>query len=323
MVKQANDVRLTEQAETTENDFAEIVAGLSGAQKFLSPKFFYDDTGSQLFEMITETPEYYPTQTELGIMQDHGDDIAELIGPQASLIEFGSGSSLKTRLLLDQMIEPAVYVPVDISRELLVASAKSLNADFPDLEVLPVVADFTQAFDLPSPRVMPLRNVVYFPGSTIGNFEPEDAKSLLDVMYQEAGEDGALLIGVDLQKEKSVLEAAYNDSLGVTASFNLNLLRRLNREFGANFDVESFEHYAFYNEAMGRIEMHLRSKKAQNVRVGRETFSFRAGETIHTENSHKFTKEGFRALAARADFEVREVWTDDRDYFSVQYCTRS
>lgn len=322
MTISSSKVQLTEQDDTVARDFAEIIASLSGEQKFLSPKFFYDEAGSQLFELITETPEYYPTQAELDIMQAHGEEIARLIGAQASLIEFGSGSSLKTRLLLDVMIEPAAYVPVDISRELLVESAELLNRDFPELEVLPVVADFTQPFDLPSPRVMPVRNIVYFPGSTIGNFEPDDARSLLDVMYQEAGANGALLIGVDLQKDPAVIEAAYNDRAGLTAEFNLNILRRINRDFGANFDLDAFEHYAFYNEALGRIEMHLRSRQDQTVLIGREKIAFRKGETIHTENSHKFTLAGFRELAASAGFDVAKVWTDDREYFSVQYCTR-
>ena len=322
MATEADKLRLTEQDETSAADLAEIIEGLRAEQKYLSPKFFYDEAGSQLFERITELPEYYPTQTELGIMERHVGEMADLIGRQASLIEFGSGSSLKTRMLLRHLHDPAVYVPVDISRELLVESAKALNADFPQLEVLPVVADFTQPFALPSPRVMPLRNVVYFPGSTIGNFEPADAKELLDVMYQEAGAGGALLIGVDLQKDPAVIEAAYNDSEGLTAAFNLNILQRINREFGANFDRGAFRHRAFYDEALGRIEMHLRSTRAQTVRIGNETFEFREGETIHTENSHKFTKESFRKLAAKANFNVDKVWTDEREFFSIQYCTR-
>ena len=322
MSEEATRLDLTEQEVEVTNDLAEILEGLSRPQKALSPKFFYDETGSQLFEKITEQPEYYPTQTELAIMRGHADEIAERIGPQASLIEFGSGSSLKTRLLLSFMREPAVYVPVDISRELLVASAESLDEQFPELEVLPVVADFTQPFDLPDPKVAPLRNVVYFPGSTIGNFPPDAALSLLEVMHQEAGEDGALLIGVDLQKDPAVLEAAYNDAAGVTAEFNRNLLVRLNREFGADFRVDAFEHVAFYNREKGRIEMHLRAREAQAVTVAGHRFEFRQGETVHTENSHKFTRDGFRALAAKAGFEVCRVWTDERGWFSLQYCER-
>lgn len=313
---------LTEHRTRAADDLRQIIDGLSAEQKWLSPKFFYDERGSQLFEDITELPEYYLTQTELGIMEEQVGDMAERIGPQASLIEFGSGSSLKTRMLLAAMHEPAVYVPVDISRELLVASAEALNDEFPALEVLPVVADFTQPFDLPSPKVMPKRNIVYFPGSTIGNFEPDDALALLRVMHHEAQEDGALLIGVDLQKDPEVLEAAYNDSRGVTAEFNLNMLRRLNNDFGADFDLDSFRHRAFWNAQAGRIEMHLESLQAQTVNVGRHRFDFEKGETIHTENSHKFTLDNFRRMAEQAGFEVAKVWTDEREWFSVQYCVR-
>jgi len=322
MAEDATSVDLTEQDVTVTNDLAEILEGLSRPQKALSPKFFYDEAGSQLFERITELPEYYPTETELAIMRAHVVEMAELIGPRASLIEFGSGSSLKTRLLLENMVEPAVFAPGGISRELLVLSAESVNDEFPELEVLPVVADFTQPFDLPDPRVMPERNVVYFPGSTIGNFSPDAALDLLRVMHEEAAEGGALLIGVDLQKDRAVLEAAYNDPGGVTARFNRNMLVRLNREFGANFDVEAFEHVAFYNEEEGRIEMHLRATSAQTVTIADHEFTFRQGETLHTENSHKFTLEGFRELAGKAGFEVEKVWTDERKYFSVQYLTR-
>jgi dimethylhistidine N-methyltransferase len=319
----ATSLEVTEQDTAVTDDLAEIMAGLSRHQKMISPKFFYDEAGSKLFDRITELPEYYPTQTELGIMQDNIGEMVALIGKDASLIEFGSGSSMKTRLLLKHLIEPAVYVPVDISRDHLVASAEILAADFPYLEILPVAADFTQPFDLPDPRVMPLRNIVYFPGSTIGNFTPGDALSLLRVMHEEAAEDGALLIGVDLQKDRDVLERAYNDSAGVTAQFNLNVLRRLNREFGANFDVEQFEHKAFYNAAAGRIEMHLTSLCKQTMRIDGRRFHFDKGETIHTESSHKYALDGFREIARTAGFAVHTVWTDERRYFSLQYCLRT
>ncbi len=322
MAEESATLGVTEQDAALTDDLAEILEGLSRPQKALSPKFFYDEEGSQLFERITEQPEYYPTQTELAIMREHADEMADLVGPQASLIEFGSGSSLKTRLLLKHLHDPAVYVPVDISRELLVASAESLDQEFPGLEVLPVVADFTHPFELPDPKIPPARNVVYFPGSTIGNFPPDGALELLKVMHGEAGADGALLIGVDLQKDKAVLEAAYNDTAGITAAFNLNLLVRLNREFGADFEIDAFEHVAFYNESAGRIEMHLRARSAQQVRIAKHVFRFRQGETIHTENSHKFTLAGFRDLAGRAGFAVEQVWTDENDWFSIQYCVR-
>jgi dimethylhistidine N-methyltransferase len=314
---------LTEQSERSGDDLAEIVQGLRGRQKTLSPKFFYDERGSELFEQITTLPEYYLTDAELAIMERHVGDIAAPVGPQASLIEFGSGSSTKTRILLQHLERLAAYVPVDISRDHLVAAAEKLAAEFPHIEVLPVAADFTHHFDLPQPHVMPLRNIVYFPGSTIGNFSPAAALDLLQVMHHEAGEDGALLIGVDLKKDRETLERAYNDSAGVTAEFNLNMLRRLNREFGADFDLERFEHRAVYNEESGRIEMHLVSLCEQAVSVGGETFHFDARETIRTECSHKYTVEEFGAMVARAGFEVHTVWTDDQRLFSVQYCLRT
>ncbi|HLT91070.1 MAG TPA: L-histidine N(alpha)-methyltransferase [Woeseiaceae bacterium] len=303
-------------------DLAQIIEGLGAPQKWLSPKFFYDGRGSALFDRITRLPEYYLTRAELSIMHAHVREIAELVGPQASLIEFGSGSSTKTRILLKELDRLAAYVPVDISREHLYAAAEKIAAEFPHIEVLPVAADFTRPFRLPQPKVMPLRNVVYFPGSTIGNFTPEAALDLLRVMHHEAGEDGALLIGVDLKKDRVVLERAYNDAAGVTAAFNLNVLERLNREFGATFDLRAFAHRAVYVEEHGRIEMHLVSLREQSVEVGGETFRLREGETIRTECSYKYTPEEFRAMAERAGFAVHTAWTDDRRYFSVQYCRR-
>lgn len=314
---------LTEQDENLADDITKIHAGLARASKRLSPKFFYDDRGSQLFDQITELPEYYPTRTEISIMESKVGEIAELTGPDASLIEFGSGSSLKTRILLQHLDQLAAYVPVDISRDHLVAAADELARDFSHIEVLPVAADFTHPFDLPQSKVMPRRNLVYFPGSTIGNFSPDAALALLQVMYQEAGADGALLIGVDLKKDRSILERAYNDSAGVTAEFNLNMLRRLNREFGANFDLGQFAHRAIYNESFGRIEMHLVSQRPQKVTVAGRSFSFAAGETIRTECSHKYTIEEFGKLAAHAGFAIQRVWADPANLFSVHYCTRS
>jgi L-histidine N-alpha-methyltransferase len=304
------------------DDLSEILEGLARPQKSLSPKFFYDQTGSKLFDEICELPEYYLTRSEQEIMQACSAEIAELIGPNASLIEFGSGSSLKTRTLLSHLDSPAAYVPVDISKEHLEAAARSLAADFSDLEILPVAADFTRPFPLPQPRVMPERNLVYFPGSTIGNFGPEAALELLRVLHQEAGENGALLIGVDLQKDITILESAYNDEAGVTARFNLNILMRLNRDFGADFDPENYEHSAIYDSESGRIEMRLISTHHQRVSVGGWTFELIPGEFIVTEHSHKYTLEGFGEMAALAGFKVEKVWTDSAGYFSVQLCTR-
>jgi dimethylhistidine N-methyltransferase len=323
MSQRATTPELTEQDSSVTDDLAEILRGLRRSPKALSPKFFYDDRGSRLFDRITELPEYYLTRTELSIMQQHIGEIVRLVGPQASLIEFGSGSSTKTRILLEHLDRLAAYVPVDISRDHLVAAAESLAAEFPHIEVLPVAADFTHPFDLPLPKVMPLRNIVYFPGSTIGNFSPDSALGLLEVMHQEAKEDGALLIGVDLKKDKAILERAYNDSAGVTAQFNLNMLRRLNNEFAANFNPGWFRHRAVYKESPGRIEMHLVSKRAQTVAVAGESFHFEEGETIRTECSHKYALDEFAAMAGRAGFSVHTVWTDPDKLFSVQYCLRN
>ena len=299
-----------------------IVAGLSQARKTISPKYFYDETGSRLFEEITQLPEYYLTNTELGIMEACVEDIAALAGESASLIEFGSGSSMKTRMLLRHLHSPAAYVPVDISEEHLLDSQRSIRADFPDVEVIPVVADFTHPFALPNPTTLPLKNIVYFPGSTIGNFERDDAIELLRVMYQEAGQDGALVIGVDLQKNPAVIHAAYNDSGGITARFNINMLRHLNREFGADFDLDSFTHRATYDADSGRIVMELVSALDQSVRIDDAQIQFAAGETITTEYSHKYTLDDFEAMARIAGFSVARVWTDPRQWFAVHYCVR-
>jgi L-histidine N-alpha-methyltransferase len=282
----------------------------------------YDERGSQLFEEITRLPEYYPTETELGIMRDNIGEIAELVGKQASLIEYGSGSSLKTRVLLEHLDELAAYVPVDISEDHLLESASQIRREFPGLDVLPVVADFTQPFQLPSPKVMPVRNIVYFPGSTIGNFTHDAAHELLRVMHEEAGAGGALLIGVDLQKDPAIIERAYNDSAGVTAEFNRNMLRHLNREFGADFDLEAFAHSARYNEEEGRIEIRLVSEQDQEFTLGDVSFSIDRDEAILTEYSHKYTPEGFAAMAEAAGFSVERVWMDAGRLFSVQYLVR-
>lgn len=307
---------------TLPDSIFEIHAGLSQQPKSISPKFFYDDQGSKLFDAICELPEYYPTRTELDIMRANIDEIAALIGPQASLIELGSGSSLKTRILLRQLQDLAVYVPVDISQKHLLLAAEGIRADFPAIEVLPVAADFTQPFALPDPKVMPLRNIVYFPGSTIGNFSAREAHSLMQVMHRQAGEKGGMLIGVDLQKDTAILERAYNDSQGVTAEFNLNVLRRLNREFAATFDLEKFSHRALYNAEAGRIEMYLDSLMEQSVCVGGKTFHFDRGEAILTEHSYKYTLTEFSGMALAAGFRVEQVWLDQEQLFSVQYCVR-
>lgn len=300
----------------------ELVAGLRRTEKMISPKYFYDERGSKLFDRITRLPEYYPTETELGIMQDNIDEIAGAVGEQASLIEFGSGSGLKTQILLENLPKLAAYVPVDISKAHLLEANRKTQVEFPQVEVIPVVADFTRPFELPTPVVEPLRNVIYFPGSTIGNFTRDDAIDLLQVMHTEAGDDGALLIGVDLQKDPEVIERAYNDSAGVTAEFNLNMLRHLNREFGAGFRLDAFSHNAEYNRAEGRIELRLVSSERQTISIGDEEILIEKGEAILTEYSHKYTFGGFAEMADCAGFRVDRVWTDADRLFSVQYCVR-
>ena len=313
---------LTEQGEAPGDEFAELIDGLSRPLKTISPKYFYDERGSQLFDRITRLPEYYLTRTELTIMDRYIGEMASLIGPTASLIEFGSGSSQKIRILLAHLVDLAAYVPVDISREHLVASADALAADYPDIEVLPVAADFTQPFELPNPAVMPVRNIVYFPGSTIGNFSPSAALGLLEVMHHEAGPGGGLLIGIDLRKDRETLERAYNDDAGVTAEFNLNVLDHLNRTFGADFDRRSFRHLAEYNDRDGRIEMYLVSEKDQVVSIGNATIAIARDERILTEHSHKYDLEEFSKLTARVGFSPVRHWTDANEKFAICFFER-
>jgi L-histidine N-alpha-methyltransferase len=303
-------------------ELAEIVAGLKKPRKMISPKYFYDERGSQLFDAITHLPEYYPTETEFAILHDNIDEIAEFVGSRACLIEYGSGSSRKTRVLLEHLHDLAAYMPVDISEDHLLASADKIRADFPELDVLPVVADFTKQFAVPHSRVTRARNIVYFPGSTIGNFTNDVAQQLLDVMYEEAGENGAMLIGVDLQKESALIERAYNDSAGLTAEFNLNMLTHLNREFGFDFDVGAYSHSARYDEKEGRMVIELISAREQVISVGDERIDIADGEAILTEYSHKYTLEGFATMAEKAGFKVAKVWMDTERLFSVQYCVR-
>lgn len=299
----------------------EILSGLRAPQKLLPSKYFYDARGSELFDAICELPEYYPTRTELGIMETHLPEMAAALGPRLLLVEPGSGSSLKTKLLLEALHGPVAYVPVDISRTHLVNAADELNRRYPKLEVLPVCADFSQPFELPAPSRAIQRVAIYFPGSTIGNFEPAAAIRLLKQLRRLAGDDSALLIGVDLRKDVRILEAAYNDGAGVTADFNLNILRRINEEMDGDFDLARFRHRAVFNAVESRIEMHLVSTVAQIAHVGGERFSFREGEHIVTEYSYKHTLDGFAKLAGKAGYSVEQVWTDDRRWFSVQYLT--
>ena len=299
----------------------EVLRGLFSPQKQLPCKLFYDDHGSQLFEEITTLDEYYPTRAELRIMRSAAPEIAARLGPDCLLVEYGSGSSLKTRILLDHLDRPAGYVPIDISRELLQQSAAALSASYEGLKVLPLCADYTGRLELPQPLPACARRVAYYPGSTIGNFVPEDARSFLAGIADVCGGEGGLLIGVDLKKDPLMLHRAYNDVLGITAAFNLNILTRLNRELGANFRLENFRHYAFYNPVFARVEMHLVSLIEQVVRVQNVNIHFDVGESIWTEASYKYTPQEFAALAATAGWRVEQIWTDDRALFSVQYLT--
>lgn len=313
---------------------ADVLRGLKGTPKRLSPVYFYDERGSELFDEICELPEYYVTRTETQILATHAQDIADRIGANALLVELGSGASTKTRLLLDRLPDLAAYVPVDISRTHLMAAAQRIAISYPGLEVLPACADFTQAFPLPKPKRTPSRVVVYFPGSTIGNFDPPAAVELMKVMSRIAGATvaparlgtanptttaGGLVIGFDLVKDPAILERAYDDAAGVTAEFNLNVLRRLNRDLGADFDLGAFRHQARWVPEGNRIEMRLISKVAQTVTIAGEEISFVADEAIITEHCHKYTAESFAAQAAAAGWSARQTWADPRDYFNVQY----
>jgi L-histidine Nalpha-methyltransferase len=316
-----HSLSLHDQHPQTSDMRTEILNGLRATQKTLPCKYFYDARGSKLFDAICELPEYYLTRTELGIMESHIADMTNVLGKGVLLVEPGSGSSLKTRLLLDHLSQPAAYVPVDISRTHLLDAANRLKRLYADLEVLPVCADFNQSFDIPRPRRRASKSIIYFPGSTIGNFEPEAAIHLLKRLRRLAGPDAGLLIGVDLRKDKAVLERAYNDSAGVTAAFNLNILRCINRELDGDFELACFRHQALYNPAEGRIEMHLVSLDDQAVQLGDECVRIRAHEHIITEYSYKHTLPGFAALASKAGFAVKQVWSDDRRWFSVQFLT--
>jgi len=300
---------------------ADVLAGLARPQKEIPCKWLYDGRGSHLFERICDLEEYYPTRTELGIMETDVRAMAALIGPDCTLIEYGSGSSLKTRLLLQYLARPAAYVPIDISAPALGAATSRLARAFPELRILPVCADFTSRIDLPLVGVDARRRAVYFPGSTIGNFHKPDVVAFLREVARQCGPGGGLLIGVDLRKERAVLERAYDDARGVTAAFNVNLLVRANRELGADFRLDRFRHEARYDGRHGRIEMHLVATVSQIVAVGGHTFRIAEGESIWTESSYKYGVSEFAALAALAGWRCQATWTDERAWFSVQYLT--
>ncbi|MFH1646759.1 MAG: L-histidine N(alpha)-methyltransferase [Chloroflexota bacterium] len=316
-----NRARLRDFSPERELFLRDVVSGLRKSPKKLPSKYFYDHRGSQLYEEICSLGEYYIPRTEAAIMQRHVDEMVARLGPGVTLIEYGCGSCTKTRFLLDRLPDLAAYVPIDISREQLLKVVDELGRDYPALEILPVCADYTGDFALPAPRRRSDRIAVYYPGSTIGNFEPAPAREFLRHIAGVCRPGGALLIGVDLKKDENVLHAAYNDRDGVTAAFNLNLLERINRELEADFDTGQFEHRAVYNAREGRIEMHLVSRKEQVVRLDSVSIPFARGESIWTESSYKYDLEGFGKLAAAAGFSVDKVWTDERWWFSVQYLT--
>ena len=318
-----NGISLHDLAPEAAASLDEVVRGLHSPQKELPCKLLYDERGSELFEQITALDEYYPTRAEMRIMRAAGAEMAARLGAESLLIEYGSGSSTKTRILLQHLERPTGYVPIDISREQLERSTQSLSEAFPELRVMPVCADYTGSLELPRMVGRAGRRVAYYPGSTIGNFVPEDARRFLARIAEVCAPTGGLLIGVDLKKDPLMLHRAYNDALGVTAAFNLNVLRRLNRELGANFALDQFRHYAFYNPVFARVEMHLVSLSDQVVRLGRASIHFDRGESIWTEASYKYTLSDFAQLAARAGWRVAQVWTDDRTLFSVQYLVLS
>jgi L-histidine Nalpha-methyltransferase len=301
-----------------EESFREaVIFGLARAWKAIPCKFFYDARGSALFEEICALPEYYPTRTEIAILEENATAIAAPMGRDCHLIEFGSGASRKVRILLRALDRPAAYVPIDISREHLQQAANSLAAEFPDLPVVAVCADYSRPLTLPLPTAGSGKRVGFFPGSTIGNFEPAAAASFLRNCARIVGPGSEMLVGVDLRKDPEILEAAYNDSSGVTAAFNLNLFERINRELDGNLDIARYEHFAFYNDIRGRVEIYIRSLADQEVEIGGCCLHFARGELIHTEYSYKYSIPEFQALAARAGFAPVAVWTDRNDLFSV------
>ncbi|HET9834830.1 MAG TPA: L-histidine N(alpha)-methyltransferase [Rhodanobacteraceae bacterium] len=312
-------IRLHDRQPVADRMREDVLHGLRHQPKRLPSKYFYDARGSELFERICEQPEYYLTRVELAILRAHIGEIADAIGPDALLMEYGSGSGLKTRLLLRHLRSPVAYVPVEISREALLASIDELAMEFPEIEMLPVCADFTQPHASPRPELSARRTVAFFPGSTIGNFDTDDAVQLLRRLRARIGPGGAALIGVDLKKNRAELEAAYNDAAGVTADFTLNLLARCNRELDADFDLSAFRHRARWNPLAGRIETHVISLQSQKVRMGNDVFRFEAGEAMLVEYSCKYSPEDFARLAARAGVRAGRIWTDPASRFSLQW----
>lgn len=305
----------------TDGALKEILNGLQKPRKELPCKFFYDEIGSRLFEQISKLEEYYPTRTEVAIMQDNMSGIVSCFRDGSLLIEFGSGSSQKTRMLLNHLANLSAYIPIDISRDFLLHSASVISSNYPELQVLPVCADYQQHFELPVPQKLVSQKVVYFPGSTIGNFHYKEALEFLKNIAEICGSGGGLLIGVDLKKDPGILHRAYNDKKGITANFNLNVLRHINREYDADFDLEQFRHIALYNEEASRVEMHLESLSQQKVQINGNEVYLKSGERIWTESCYKYSLEEFSLLAGEVGFTVSQIWTDERQMFSVQFLT--
>jgi len=316
-------LKLTDLQPSPDDISGDVLAGLAQTPKRLPSKYFYDKRGSELFEEITRQPEYYLTRVELALLQASADEIREAVGPRAHVVEYGSGSGRKTRILLDALDDPVAYTPIEISRSALTASVERLDREFDDVEVLPVCADFTQPVGIPRPEREADHALVFFPGSTLGNFGEDEAVRLLCAMRETMGNRGGALIGIDLQKDPALLEAAYNDAAGVTAAFTLNLLARLNRDVGSDFDLAGFEHRARYSSERGRIETFLVSRTVQTVTVEDRRFDFAAGEAMQVEYSHKYTDPGFAALAARAGLKVVRSWNDPQGWFGLRLLQRA
>jgi len=302
---------------------AEVFQGLHQSPKSIPPKFFYDKNGSHLFNQITQLEEYYLTQKEMEILKNQGPDIAQTLGPDRIIIEYGPGNSEKIQVLLEHLINPRTYIGIDISREHLLVLSQNIAKLFPSLEIMALCADFTRSLVLPlNGAHRALNKIAFFPGSSIGNFRPKEAMEFLKTIGEEVGPGGGLLIGVDLKKDTEILKLAYNDSKGITAKFNLNLLERINRECHADFCLKAFKHRAFYNEGRGRIEMHLVSLEDQTVRIKDQNIFFKKGETIHTENSYKYSTKEFRDLAHSAGWDSKALWSDPEQLFSLHYLQR-
>ena len=308
---------MLEMTNNSQNIFEDdVLYGLSQVQKSIPCRWLYDESGSELFEEITNLPEYYPTRTETKILSQYAAEIADHVGPNATVVEYGAGSSVKTRILIDALVEPSIYIPIDISAEFLQSSVVSLEEDYPFLNIEPVVADFLATVDLPKKSARGAR-VGFFPGSTIGNLESSEIVSFMQRARADLGQGAQFLLGADLKKDLNILIPAYDDSCGITAEFNLNLLKRINRELDANFDIACFNHEARWNNDAAAIEMHLVSQEDQSVKISGRTFFFRQGESIHTENSRKFEIDALQKLIARCGWEVVDSWTDKDNLFSV------